>query len=263
MAMRQHPLSMVFPSMAEDELDSMAADIKANGQKEAVIVFDGMVLDGWHRYRACEKAGVKCVTIKHDGSDPVAFVLSRNLHRRHLTASQRAAAIVAATSWRPQGRPGNKPEPGSGFSEAAMAAAAETTDRTIRQAKVAHEAGLGDAVRDGKVSAKQAAEVAKLPPKKREQAKAAIERGEKPPKASAKPPVDPRDAEITELRARLAEAADEVERLSATRAGDVDTEQLIARLQSELRTVKAKRDNLMRENAEMKRQIKFLERKAA
>ena len=262
MAMKQHPLSMVFPSMAEDELDSMAADIKANGQKEAVIVFDGMVLDGWHRYRACEKAGVKCVTIKHDGSDPVAFVLSRNLHRRHLTASQRAAAVVAARGWRPHGDQARSIA-AMDRTTAEMAKEAEVGTATIERAKAAQKAGLGDAVREGKVTAEGAAKVAKLPPKKREQAKAAIERGEKLPKAPAKPPVDPRDAEIAELRARLAEAADEVERLSATRAGDVDTEQLIARLQSELRTVKAKRDNLMRENAEMKRQIKFLERKAA
>lgn len=271
--MKQHPLSAAFPSLPEEDFAALVADIKAHGQREAVIVFEGMILDGWNRYRACEQARVKCVTVKHDGSDPVAFVLSRNLHRRHLTASQRAAAVVLATDWRQRGRPEKpepgadpkKPEPGSGFSsEAEMAAAADVTDRTIRQVKTAQRAGLGEAVRDGKLSAKQAAEVAKLPPKKRERAVAAIERGEKP--IVKKPSSDPRaagpeealKARVAELEDKLAEAADEIERLSAVEQGEEAA--LIQRLQSELRTVKAKRDESMRECVELKRQVKMLER---
>jgi hypothetical protein len=154
--LKQHPLSALYPAMPEQDFDGLVADIRQHGQKEAVIVFQGQILDGWHRYQACAKVGIKCVTTKHDGTDPLAFVMSRNLHRRHLTGSQRAAIAVAAAEWQEgAGRPKNNPEPGSGFStEAQMAAAAEVTDRTIRQAKVAHEAGLGPAVRDGKISAK-------------------------------------------------------------------------------------------------------------
>jgi hypothetical protein len=43
--------------MADDDLDALAEDIKARtARSEAVIVFEGKILDGWHRYRACEKA---------------------------------------------------------------------------------------------------------------------------------------------------------------------------------------------------------------
>jgi len=49
------------------------------------------------------------------------------------------------------------------LSESEMAQAAQVSERTIRQAKAAQKAGLGDAVKDGKVSGRQAAEIAKLP----------------------------------------------------------------------------------------------------
>lgn len=272
MRLQQHPLSAAFPSMPEEEFRALVEDLGAHGQREAVILLDGMVLDGWHRYRACEEAGVKCVTAKHDGCDPVAFVLSRNLHRRHLTASQRAAAVVAAAGWHPPHRTkkgdGPSPPPKKGdapspplSTNAEMAKAAEVDKRTIQRVKAAHRAGLGEAVRDGKVSAEQAAAVAKLPPKQREKAVAAIERGVKPsPPARAVQPQDEFRARIAELEEKLAEAADEIERLSAVEQGEEAA--LIQRLQAELRTVKAKRDDVMRENVEMRKQIKMLERDA-
>jgi len=89
----------------------------------------------------------------------VALVVSLNVHRRHLTASQRAAAIVARYEWRPSGKspPGGDLPP----SNAALAKEAGVGTRTIEQAKSAHAAGLGEAVRTGKLSAKDAAEKAK------------------------------------------------------------------------------------------------------
>lgn len=270
MEFKQHPLSAAFPAMLDADLDALAQDVATRGLLEPGIVLEGMVLDGWHRYRACKKAGVKFATQPFSGKDPVGFVLARNLHRRHLTASQRAAAIVAATNWKPAGRPEKNPAPGAGFpdlslSDKQLAATAEVSERTIRHAKAAERAGLGDAVKDGKVSAKQAAEIAKLPEKKRGPAVEAARRGEAPKKSQK--PHEPAHEErlemkLAELQEALSEATDEITRLS-TRTGDVDSETLIKNLQAELRAVKAKRDDLMRENAELRKQVKFLQRKAA
>lgn len=181
-AYQRHPLSAAFPSMPGHEIDALAADIKANGQREPAVIFEGQILDGWHRYRACEIAGVPlAVTAFLADGDPVAFVKSRNLHRRHLTESQRAAAVVACSRWAPTGRPAEsaapaarspkatpseeKAEPGAAFSTTAeLAREADVSERTIRQAKVAESAGLGGAVREGKVSAKRAAEIVKADP---------------------------------------------------------------------------------------------------
>ena len=157
----QHPLSAAFPSMSSDELAALAEDIRMHGQREPGVLLDGQVLDGWHRYQACERAGVEFVATVYTGTDPVAFVISRNAHRRHLTASQRAVAVVACAEWAKPHRP-QKGEPGSPFStNEQLADAAGTTVRTVQQAKRAVEAGLGDAVRDGMMSAKAAVAVAK------------------------------------------------------------------------------------------------------
>jgi len=92
--MKTHPLAELFPLMNDAEIAVLAADIKANGVRAAITLLDGMILDGRNRHRACEIAGVEPKFREHKGGDPLAFVLSANLHRRHLTASQRA--MVAA-----------------------------------------------------------------------------------------------------------------------------------------------------------------------
>ena len=157
----QHPLSAAFPSMDERDLVALAADIKVNGQREPGTIFEGMILDGWHRYQACEQAGVEFVATEFTGEDPVAFVKSRNLHRRHLTASQRAASIVMCSKWQSgAGRPGNSAIL-QNSTTARMAGEAQTSPRTVEDAKRAVEAGLGKDVVDGKISASAAAKKVK------------------------------------------------------------------------------------------------------
>lgn len=154
--MKQHPLSRAFPAMPDSDFRSLVEDIASNGQHEPVVTLDGMVLDGWHRYCATLEAGVECECAPYDGDDPQAFVLGANMHRRHLTASQRAAAVVAVSEWKPQGtnRFSGSSAPGADL----LAEQASVSTRTIEHVKKAVRAGLGDAVRDGKVSAKAAAE---------------------------------------------------------------------------------------------------------
>jgi hypothetical protein len=264
--LRQHPLSAAFPSMPANEIEALAMDIEKHGQRDAGVLYEGMVLDGWHRYLACEKASVKFRSIPFEGGDPVAFVIAKNLHRRHLTASQRAACVVAASEWRPAGRP-EKGEPGSPFrTNGEMAHAAEVTERTIQHAKVAHDAGLGEAVKAGEVSAKRAAEVAKLPKAKR----AAALKESKPPKEK-KPTViaaDPKFEKLYgEVKAKLEEVMEQRDALADT-AESVeafkDNEQFkqMEALRIELRAVKRRRDELMTENAELRGEVKRWRKKA-
>lgn len=262
--MEQHDLSRAFPSMSAEELAALEADIQANGLIEPVMVYEGKILDGWHRYMACQRTGVKLLTQPYSGKDPVGFVKSRNWHRRHLTASQKAAAEVAMHDWHERGR---NSAPGADLKTAEqMAKDAGVSTRTIEQAKAAHDAGLGKAVTDGKVSVKKAAAVAKLPAPQREQAVKAIERGEKPalPKASKgknfEALYESAMADVESLRERLAEVTEEVERLSAVEQGEEAT--LIKNLQAELRAMKQKRDDVMRENVELRKQLKIAQRKA-
>lgn len=97
--MQFHPLCSLFPPMVGTEFDALVADIQANGLREPIIVHEGMILDGGNRYRACLAAGVKPGTMKFGGGNIVNYVLSANLHRRHLTAPQHAAIVASAQDW--------------------------------------------------------------------------------------------------------------------------------------------------------------------
>lgn len=95
--MKIHPAAELFPMMEAAELNELAANIKGHGQQQDIILLDGAILDGRNRYKACEIAGVAPQTREYTGSlAPVDYVLSQNLHRRHLTAGQRA--MVAANA---------------------------------------------------------------------------------------------------------------------------------------------------------------------
>jgi hypothetical protein len=54
-----HPLSELFPRMDKEELETLAEDIKANGLKEAIWLFEDKILDGNNRYSAGLKIGYR------------------------------------------------------------------------------------------------------------------------------------------------------------------------------------------------------------
>lgn len=278
MELKQHPLSAAFPAMSAEDFAALVQDIEANGQREPVIVFEGMVLDGWHRYSACVQLGIKPQQFTFaEGKDPVAFVLSQNLHRRHLTGSQRAAAVVACAEWSPRGKPAAKPEMVSGLREADMAKVAGTSDRTIRDAKVAHKAGLTDAVKAGALTAHEAAQVARGKPAKKVESPKPAAKAE-PKRALPTAPdsamsdadelADAREAvsalseENEQLRDKLAVESMDVNEDLKTQAAETIRElrAKVKTLEAELDAVKASRDTHMRENTELKRQCQSLMR---
>ena len=65
-----------------------------HGVREPIWLYEGKVLDGRNRHRAAAVSGVPCPTCNYAGKDPVGFVISLNLKRRHLSELQRA--MVAA-----------------------------------------------------------------------------------------------------------------------------------------------------------------------
>jgi hypothetical protein len=91
-----HPASELFPMMGDDELSELAADIHKNGLLEPIVLCEGLILDGRNRNVACELADVEPRFTEWSGSSPTLFVISKNLHRRHLTLGQKAAIAVEA-----------------------------------------------------------------------------------------------------------------------------------------------------------------------
>jgi ParB-like chromosome segregation protein Spo0J len=80
-AYTDHPIANIFPLLEADKLAELAADIGAHGLKQDITLYDGQILDGRNRYRACLQAGVNPTFVVYAGDDPVGHVLSLNLHR--------------------------------------------------------------------------------------------------------------------------------------------------------------------------------------
>lgn len=92
--MAWHPIACIFPMLSDDELQELAADIREHGQREPIVIFDGMVLDGRNRWMACRYAGVEPIVKSFEGSsrEALAYVWSLNAKRRDLKPGQKCAA---------------------------------------------------------------------------------------------------------------------------------------------------------------------------
>jgi hypothetical protein len=93
--MEFHTAANIFPMMAGKDFDGLVEDIRTNGLLEAIWTYENRIIDGRNRYRACQKAKVEPRFREWQGEcSLISFIVSLNLHRRHLDASQRS--MVAA-----------------------------------------------------------------------------------------------------------------------------------------------------------------------
>lgn len=93
-----HEAANLFP-LHEETLDDLAADIRQHGQQVPIETLDGKILDGRRRYLACDRAGIKPKYRPVTADDPIAYVLSLNLHRRHLSLAQLAMVGARARQY--------------------------------------------------------------------------------------------------------------------------------------------------------------------
>ncbi len=184
-----HPLANLFPMLSDAEIDDLGDDIAANGQVETVKLHRGMVLDGRNRYTACARKGLGVRTELFTGSDreALAWVISKNLKRRHLNESQRAMVAAKLASLKlgdnqhsrqdapigagvadllaPVAPPAADPAPAL----VSQSEAAETLNvgrRSVQRAVIVQEKGapeLQQKVEAGEIAVSTAAEIAALP----------------------------------------------------------------------------------------------------
>lgn len=168
-----HEVANLFPLMDGKEYDELCQDIKDNGLLEQIWIHpDGSILDGRNRYRACLQVGIEPSYNYWQNYDQteLEFVLSKNLHRRHLNETQRAiiASKITNTS-----HGGNRKNQAENFPleirQSDAANMLNVSDRTIRTVRtVAKEAPeLLQKMEAGKMSAHQAEK--KVKEKKRTQ----------------------------------------------------------------------------------------------
>jgi len=106
--MEFHEIANTLPLMEGPEFDELCRDISANGLIEPIWTYQGKILDGRNRYRACMKVGIAPQYREYVGDNPLDFVISLNLKRRHLNESQRAV-IAAKLANMTEGRPKTVP----------------------------------------------------------------------------------------------------------------------------------------------------------
>lgn len=268
-----HPLCTLFPRLGDEEAARLAEDIKANGLREPITLCGGMILDGGNRYAACLTAGVEPQFVEFDGPSIAAFVLSENLHRRHLTPGQQAAIVASIQDWSKAQVAGSNQHttkagpatlPDHSLSTVAKRAAQSgASERTQRMAdKVARaNPDLAKKVAHGDVTLPKAVE--QVTGKKRKQSIVNV------PAEIAD--YDPRDDQIKEAHDAIAQLVAENERLKeriAIEAWDAPEEEKLSAteiidalrvevtsLQAERNALIISRDKYQTECAQMKRQL--------
>ena len=101
-----HPLARLFPPLSPEQYEALVASIMAIGLLDPIIVWQGQIIDGLHRQRACREAGVQPrYELLDDDADPVQYVIAKNGTRRDMDESQRAVVAHELSQWSAPGRP--------------------------------------------------------------------------------------------------------------------------------------------------------------
>lgn len=120
-AIEFHPVAGLFPLLEDEAFEALVEDVRENGLREPMILHaDGRIIDGRNRYRACLAAGVEPQFRTwegdvEDGAALRAYVLSANLHRRHLDDSQRCMVAARRLSSRTEREEPGRRAPAAGL----------------------------------------------------------------------------------------------------------------------------------------------------
>lgn len=168
-----HPIANIFPLIEDQEFADFVEDIRTRGLADPIVLLDGAILDGRNRYRALQELRPGLTPpdepsffIEFDGTDPLAFVISKNLKRRHLNIPQRAdvaAKMATLPPWRPSNKAANLP---GSIPQDVAAKTLSISERAVRMAKRVHEAGVDElraALTRGIIATDTAAQLAELP----------------------------------------------------------------------------------------------------
>jgi hypothetical protein len=156
-----HPLADIFPVLGEESLWELAQDIREHGLLDPVVLHDGKILDGRCRYMACKMVRVECRYENFVGGDLLGYIVSRNLHRRHLTGSQRAMAAARIADMKVGANQHSVGMPIGGASDLL-----NVGQRSVSRARtVLHQGSseLVQAVERGDITVSAAAEISHMP----------------------------------------------------------------------------------------------------
>jgi hypothetical protein len=169
-----HPAANLFPMMTEEEYQGLKADIAEHGQREDITEWCGKIIDGRNRLRACEELGIEPLIAELDAEhDPYAYVISHNLHRRHLDVSQRSVIAAKMATLKRGGD--RKTDEFKGSKDTSIESASKllnVSEPSVKRAKQVLEHGskeLNEAVERGEIQVSFAAKFVTEEPDKKTQ----------------------------------------------------------------------------------------------
>lgn len=153
--LERHELSAIFGDMDDEDYQPLLESVEKDGFIDNVIrLYEGQILDGWHRYRAAKELNLirklrftQWHEDEHRDGDPKAFVFGRNIHRRHYTPGRRAQITVEFNERFGMGRPQSEENEES-----------PSNDGLKSREELAKEAGVGVATIDRAVAVKKEGE---------------------------------------------------------------------------------------------------------
>ena len=167
-----HPLANIFPEGTA--YTALVEDIKKNGLREKIKLYDGKILDGRNRYRACKESyrhQPEFEELPH-GTNPLAFVISANLHRRHLNETQRGIVAAKIANMRRGGKEANSSIDGiANISQADAAKLLNVSPKTVERASKLVGSGIPELVtkaEQGKVKVSAAVNFVEKPEQERQ-----------------------------------------------------------------------------------------------
>lgn len=86
-----HRYADIIPVADDTDQAALRDSIKSTGLVEPIVLYQGAILDGRHRYKACQLTGMAYRFVEFEGNDEAAlkFVLAKNVARRNLTTAQK------------------------------------------------------------------------------------------------------------------------------------------------------------------------------
>jgi N6-adenosine-specific RNA methylase IME4/ParB-like chromosome segregation protein Spo0J len=168
-----HDLCKLFPPMPEDQFNSLIDSIRDHGLLTPIMLHDGKILDGRHRYKACINLNIEPSFEEYEGDDALGYVIALNLSRRHLDESQRAMIAGRISNLKDGQRKVTGASIGAAnISQIEAASQLGVGRMSVQRARKVLDKGtpeLAEAVDSGQIAVSVAAKIAEMEPEQQAQ----------------------------------------------------------------------------------------------
>ena len=182
MKLQRHEAADAMPAMTDNEFEELCRSVREHYlPTDPIVMLDGKVLDGWHRYKACVLMKVEPRFVEFaevaGGMTPSQFVLAKGVTRRHIEWKRRLQLVEKilpqirkeAEERELAGKADPGPNLGQGRTRETVAellgVSPNTADAVVKVVENADPA-VAKAMAAGDVAPSDAAKVADLPKKK-------------------------------------------------------------------------------------------------